>query len=297
LKRYPIWTFNYNEKYYESQVSYNNLIAELNRLGSNIPSSLKQKLINEAENKKNQFVNDWKGSPAKGSKVANGYPDKRNAIEDGLYSPIASMSIGTRKYESASQSYDMDSELSSLNSNINYCNEFINNFGNSKYVKDVKTKRDALNSRKSYVSKCNSELVQHKEYIKRRINQIKYDIIESGRTPYYSLEGWESQGILTTWNYRAKGRVEFDVFGYALSIYVYSDTDRRHFNGEVPTYGGPYRSISYPRSSRDFTSVDKVIRYLVWGYYYESLAEYGDEKLLDYLESNKNGVWWGYIFK
>lgn len=175
------------------------------------------------------------------------------------------MSIGTRKYESASQSYDMDSELSSLNSNINYCNEFINNFGNSKYVKDVKTKRDALNSRKSYVSKCNSELVQHKEYIKRRINQIKYDIIESGRTPYYSLEGW--------------------------------DTDRRHFNGEVPTYGGPYRSISYPRSSRDFTSVDKVIRYLVWGYYYESLAEYGDEKLLDYLESNKNGVWWGYIFK
>ena len=88
----------------------------MNRLGSNIPSSLKQKLINEAESKKNQFVNDWKGSPAKGRKVANGYPDKRNAIEDGLYSPIASMSIGTRKYESASQSYDMDSELSSLNS-------------------------------------------------------------------------------------------------------------------------------------------------------------------------------------
>lgn len=295
IRKYPVLSFNYNERYYESQSSYNSQIAELNRLKPSLSSALSQKLATEAANRKDQFINSWKDSPAQGKKVANGYPEMYKTIDDGLYGKIASMSVGSRQYNS-SNSGDISSELSTLNGNIGYCNDYLSQFGNSSHAKDAKAKRSALETRKNYVADCEYNFVQRTNNNKRRLAELRDYIIERGQTPHYTLGGWYSASILSSADYEAKCDVDFGNYGayyqYALGGTMYKSSNKYEY---LVTTRGTHNASSQP--PRRLASPDQAVRYAVWDVFYSNLAEWGDEDLLNYLESNKNGNWWGYIFK
>ena len=294
IKKYPILSFNYNERYYESQSSYNNLIAELNRIKPNLSSALSQKLANEAANSKSQFVNSWKESPAQGKKVANGYPEMNKTIDDGLYSKIASMSVGTKQYNSSASAGEIQNELATLNSNISYCNDFIGQFGNSSHAGDAKAKRNALETRKKYVSDCEYNYIQKEKYNKQRLAELREYIIERGRTPHYTLGEWYSEGILSADELSAKCDVDFGNYSayyqYALGGNIYKNGNS--YKAWLEKVGG-----SKWAPSRGFNSIDQAVKFAVWEIYYGNLAKWGDQDLLNYLEQHKNDTWWGYIFK
>lgn len=294
IKKYPILSFNYNERYYESLSAYNSQLAELNRLKPSLSSALSQKLANEAANSKSQFVNSWKESPAQGKKVANGYPEMNKTIDDGLYSKIASMSVGTKQYNSSASAGEIQNELVTLNSNISYCNDFLGQFGNSSHAGDAKAKRNALEARKKYVSDCEYNYIQKEKYNKQRLAELREYIIERGRTPHYTLGEWYSEGILSADELSAKCDVDFGNYSayyqYALGGKVYKNGNS--YKAWLEKVGG-----SKWAPSRGFNSIDQAVKFAVWEIYYGNLAEWGDQDLLNYLEQHKNDTWWGYIFK
>lgn len=312
VKRYPIISFNYNDRYYESQSSFNAQMAELNRMKSTLPDATIQRLQQAATNRQNQFItSDWKGNPSMGKQVVNGYPNLASTVAGGLYQEIAGMRVQNTNYASDHNSYSMKSELDDLGRQIQFCDDFISGFGNASYAGQARDKRNALANRKSYVEKQYDYWVSRVEYAKNRLKELKNEILAHGKTPQYKKYYERDNKYVCEMSLKLYAFDDYN--GINCQLILHKNT------GKYSAYigGGKLSSDAhYKYDDGHTTEVGLAIREALWAsryYEYEDLylgrelIIFGDEKyhrsevsgdaiinLVDFLEKNKNGDWWKY---
>ena len=288
LRKYPIVPFQYSNKYYENEATYNALLSELINLKSSFSSSLIDQLCQEANERQQRFVNsDWKGNPTVGKRVVDGYPNMYDKVVSELYQYISEMSVGSSDYSYAYTSYLMDEELGVLNQQIQYCDDFISGFGNSSYCSQAMEKRNALSKRKYYVLDAYNDWVNRASYARLQFSKLKRFILENGPTPSYQIGEWkyyEKADLLGTKCYEAECKVKADPYYSSPYIFKVSKCENSDYDFSGMGYSG-----------FNFKTIERGIRTAIWALYCERY--YSQNMVIDFvhfLEENKNGEWWKY---
>lgn len=287
IKKYPIIDFEFDEKYYETQSSYDSVMNELEQLSGVLSPDLCQKLQKEAVNRQKQFVtDDWKYNPVLAKKVVTGYPDLYNTVVDELYKYITKIpdKISEDVFQAPSRHY-IANEKGRVEENLRCCNDFVSCFGNTSYVGQVKDKLQAL-------SKCQNQIESaYRVYELRcreaegKFRQLESYILSHGSTPEYSMGDWERYSDWGS-NYYQKTycKVYVTVNGNVNPI-VYIG----HYSGRY--YLGTSRS-SKPTAFESNT-ISGCIRKWLWKGLNYSGKYYSDYvSIVNFLEEEKNGQWW-----
>ncbi len=290
LKKYPIVTFHYSDKYYENESSYNTLLSELQSLKNTLSSNLIDRLSQEAIERQNKFVSsDWKRNPSVGKKVADGYPYMYDKVVAELYGEIAGMSVKKTNYSNEHYSYSMKDELGVLGRQIQYCDDFISCFGNSSYGSQAREKRTALYGRRNYVQEEYDNWLISVRIAKNRLQVLRNYVLEKGKTPHYKTRGeWENVG----------GEGFFGVFSedkyriyFSIDLGFTEIWEGNLFQGEKSKEYTAW--VAGGTSFSETKNPDLAIREAVWVYCYEDRMSDDDIiNLVEYLEKNKDGEWW-----
>lgn len=303
LKKYPIVPFNYSDKYYESESSYNALQIDLQNLKSTFPTNLAEQLSKEAAERQRKYItSDWKGNPILGKKVIDGYPDLYDKITDELYREIAGITIFSDDYSSTNTSQFMEDELNAINRHIQLCDDFLSNFPNSSYTSQIRDKRYALISRRDYVQRAYSDWRGRVTYARNKIKTLKAYVLSKGKTPNIEYNGeWEhhsSVGLLSAiFGGEDYNSIEFDLFiGDYHRIYncvLYRGDDSHKYWARIA--GKHSYEAYYNYDDGKTTDIGLAIREALWVYCYGKYESSSDNDVItaiNYLENNKDGKWW-----
>lgn len=294
LKKYPIVSFNYSDKYYESESTYKTLLADLQNLKSSFPSDLIEQFSREAKDRQQSFINsDWRGNPSVGKKVVDGYPYMYDKVVSELYRDIAAMSISRYDYSNDHTSKWMREELSTLNQQIRYCDNFISGFGNSSYGAQAKEKRNALSNRSYYVESSMRSWEYRISNARSKFYDYKKSILEKGPTPSYEMGNWEYYEEVELFGpntkcHRAKCEVKINYHTYTF----YASHCENDDGYDIQESGW----FDYSTLIWDCSSVGEGIRKAIWSKLaYDSNAS--DDRIIDFvtfLDTHKNSDWWSF---
>ena len=308
LDKYPIFPFKYSDDYYEKESTYNALMVALQDLSFSFSPSAIDHLSQEAKEKKRSFVNEeWKGKPLIGKKVADGYPSMYNTIVEELYNEIAKMSPRTEDYSNARYSYEMKTELKDLRHQIDYCHDFISGFGDSSYGEQTEEKLHVLHSRYNFVQDQYKEWEGSVFRAKGKLSDLKKEVLKRGRTPNYETRGsWKDvgkKGLLSVFG-QSYNRVSFklDLGNYhsVSDCELYQGQENHKYSvsiGHCTSYSANYNS-----DNGETTDIGLAIREALWVFCYQAYENGNKDEndlidLVDFLEKNKNGAWWGYEYR
>lgn len=194
LKSYPIYSIEYSKDYYKNENNYKNLTNSLRAIQNKLPSTLYNKLIDEASNKVSSFINDNKDNIDGYVSILNGYksylqenPGKYKEIEEKAYQQFIKTIDWFPNYTYQDYYVSIERAIREANNNIVNCDKFVRNFTNSTYIQDAQIRREKSASTIKNLSSIVDDSRMYYQGLRSRYEKYKQYIIDYGQTPSYSI--------------------------------------------------------------------------------------------------------------